>query len=99
MLVAGSAGVQSLVGGTLYILNGEGSIVDALSHVSRQPHIILLPDDTVDRITGHGTLDGELLACDGRDSCHRANVGHAWEGEEASPQYRQLEIYINLHSP
>lgn len=78
VLIAGSAGVQSLVGGALHVLNGEGSIVNALSHVGGQPHIILLPDDRVDRVARDGTLDEQHFPSNGRYSAHRTDVGHAW---------------------
>lgn len=77
VFISGCAGVQSLVRDPLHIFNGEGSIMDALSHVGRQPHVILLPDDAVDRITRHGTLDGKHFTGDGRDSSHSADVGHS----------------------
>lgn len=76
VLIAGSAGVQALVASSLYIINGEGSIVDALSHVSGKTHAILLPDDTVDWVAGHRTLDGEYFTSNGRDARHWPDVGH-----------------------
>lgn len=76
VLIAGSAGVQALVACSLYIINGEGSIVNALSHVGRQTHALLLPNDTVDGVAGHRTLDGEHFPSNSRDSSHWPDVGH-----------------------
>lgn len=76
VLVAGSAAVHSLVRGSLDVLNGEGSIVNALSHVGGQSDVVLLPDDALDGVAGHRALYEECFPCDGRYSTHRADVGH-----------------------
>lgn len=89
MLVPRCAGVESLVQGPLHVLDDEGPVVDALSHVCRQPHIILLPDDTLYRVARHGTLDGERFASDGRNSRHRANMGQPWGQKRREGVQRQ----------
>lgn len=82
VLVPGSARVRSLVRGSLDILNGDDSIVDTLSHVGWQPDVLLFPDNALDGIAGHWTLDGQRFARNGRNGRHLANVGHACELHE-----------------
>lgn len=62
MAVASDTSVRGLIGGALNVFDVQRAVLDALSHVCRQPNVFPFPGDCFDRISGYRAFDCQRFA-------------------------------------